>query len=121
VERFFSDGFACFALLADGSLWAWGANSWGRLGDGTMTNRPTPARLDGLNGVAEIYVDGPTVFALMSDGTLWAWGDNQYGQLGDGTKTNRLAPVRVEGLNGVMRVYPDTYGSNTFAITGAQS
>ncbi len=93
------------ALRNDGSVWTWGANNNGQLGDGTTSNRLNPVLVklaDGLplSGVRAIDAgDGYTV-ALKSDGTFWAWGFNMYAQLGDGTTINRLNPTPVNAAAG---------------------
>jgi len=79
----------------DGSLWTWGFNRFGQLGDGTTSNRPSPARVVGLPPIAAIAAGNYYNLAMGQDRSLWAWGWNSYGQLGDGTTTDRLAPVRV--------------------------
>lgn len=94
-------------LKSDGTVWAWGSNSFGQLGDGTYVNgvnKTTPAQVSGLNGV--IDVAGGTYFtiALKSDGTVWMCGGNDYGQLGDGTTTWKFTPVQVSGLNSVIDI-----------------
>ncbi len=81
----------------DGSLWAWGSNSSGQLGDGTTTRRYTPTQV--LTGVAAIAARYFHSLALKTDGSLWAWGANWDGQLGDGTTTDRATPTPV--LTGV--------------------
>jgi alpha-tubulin suppressor-like RCC1 family protein len=92
-------------LKSDGTVWAWGANSSGQLGDGTVTTRLTPVQVKNpsgtafLTGIVAIAAGGPSI-ALKSDGTLWSWGLNASGQLGDGTTTNRLLPVQVVGQSG---------------------
>ena len=85
--------------LVGGSLWAWGENAYGRLGDGTQTDRYTPVRIGGDSDWTSIAAGGGHTVALRADGSLWAWGQNTYGQLGDGTTTNRLAPVRIGSDN----------------------
>ncbi len=83
------------AVTTDGSVWAWGYNSNGQLGNGTTTNSYVPTRVSGLTGVTEVAAGEASSFARQPDGTVWAWGWNLYGQLGDGTTTNRTTPVRV--------------------------
>jgi hypothetical protein len=83
------------ALKRDGSVWAWGDNTWGGLGDGTADFRATPARIEGLSGIARISVGTTHALALRSDGVLWGWGGNYVGQIGDGTVADRFKPVIV--------------------------
>ncbi len=83
------------ALKSDGTVWAWGANGSGQLGDGTTTNRNTPIQVNGLNSISTIACGGSWSLAMKSDGTVWAWGGNYYGYLGDGTTTSRNTPVQI--------------------------
>jgi alpha-tubulin suppressor-like RCC1 family protein len=92
------------ALKRDGTVWGWGENGSGQLGDGTQTSRSTPVRAGTLTGVIAIAVGGSHSFAVKSDGTLWAWGANSSGQLGDGTQTQRTSPVQITALTGVSMV-----------------
>jgi len=94
-----SDSFSA-AIANDGSVWSWGNNSDGQLGDGTRTSRATPVQVTGLNGVSAIAVADDFVVTVKNDGTVWSWGANWPGQLGDGTTTSRTTPVQVTGLNG---------------------
>jgi alpha-tubulin suppressor-like RCC1 family protein len=84
-----------FALKNDGTVWAWGANSNGQLGDGTTVDRHSPSQIPGFTGVVAISAGFQYTMALKNDGTVWTWGANWYGQLGDGTTTDRYAPVQV--------------------------
>lgn len=94
------------AVKKDGSLWAWGHNSVGQLGDDSKISTNVPVRVKGANGedwmknVVSAYANASTSMALKSDGTVYMWGNNDKGQLGDGTKTNRKTPVQVKGENG---------------------
>jgi len=92
------------ALASDGTVWAWGRNREGQLGDGTTINRSTPVQVGGLSGVVAVTAGNDHSLVLKRDGTVWAWGWNEHGQLGDGTVTRRLAPVQVSRLAGVMAV-----------------
>lgn len=82
-----------YAMKTDGTLWAWGANAKGQLGDGTTTSRAAPVQISG--SFATISPGSEHVAALKADGTLWTWGGNTNGQLADGTTTNALSPKQV--------------------------
>ncbi|MDR1564769.1 MAG: hypothetical protein LBS74_07415 [Oscillospiraceae bacterium] len=86
------------ALMEDGTVWAWGQNDFGQLGDGTTTNRLSPVQVSGLSNVTTVSAGYNHNLALKSDGTVWAWGQNSYGQIGDGTTTSRRTPVQISGL-----------------------
>ena len=81
------------AVKNDGSLWAWGANGGGQLGDGTTEDKSTPTKI--MDDVSQISVGYSHMLAVKNDGSLWAWGYNWYGQLGDGTTASRNTPVKI--------------------------
>lgn len=74
------------AIKDDGTLWSWGFNNDGQLGNGTLTNSPIPIKISTYQWI-DISAGAAHSLAIKSDGTLWAWGSNVYGQLGDGTNT----------------------------------
>jgi alpha-tubulin suppressor-like RCC1 family protein len=86
--------FHTIALKTDGTLWSWGANTFGQLGvnDITVRNTPVTTLLGGTNwkSIACGYFH---TIALKTDGTLWSWGYNGYGQLGVNDNTQRNTPV----------------------------
>jgi alpha-tubulin suppressor-like RCC1 family protein len=90
-------GHSC-ARLQDGTLWCWGANSHGQLGDGSEEDRFRPVRVVGLEDVVEVALgDGHTCARVSAarGAHTYCWGSNHLGQLGDGTRVNRSRPVRV--------------------------
>lgn len=92
------------ALKGDGTVWAWGDNSDGQLGNGTTANSSTPVAVPGLAGVSAIAAGREHSLALMSNGTVRAWGSNGAGALGNGTTSNSSTPVTVSGLSGVSAI-----------------
>ncbi len=82
------------AIKSDGTLWGWGSNTYGQLGDGTTTDRPQAVQIGTDTHWAYVYAKFLHTIGIKDDGTLWAWGYNRYGQLGDGTITNKLVPMQ---------------------------
>ena len=81
------------AIKSDGSLWTWGANDFGQLGDGTRVDRSTPTQIG--TGFTSVAAGNSSVVALKSDGSMWAWGNNNAGQVGDGTTIPSLTPKQI--------------------------
>ncbi|WP_068468393.1 PKD-like domain-containing protein [Candidatus Protochlamydia phocaeensis] len=93
-------GSHSLALRNDGTVWAWGRNFNGQLGDGTTLDSSLPVQVGGgtpLTGVIAIAGGGSHSLALKNDGTVWAWGNNGNGELGDGTSIDSPIPVQVGG------------------------
>lgn len=97
------------ALKSNGTVWAWGSNLYGGLGNGTTTNSNAPVQALGLTNVIAISAGGWHTAALKSDSTVWVWGWNEDGQLGDGTIVNKSTPQQVNGLTGVVAIAAGTY------------
>ncbi len=89
-------GSYTLALYSDGTVWGWGANRDGQLGDGTRISRWHRAPVMNLDNVVAISSHGYTSVALKSDGTVWTWGANDGGALGHGSNVaNSSVPVQV--------------------------
>jgi len=85
------------AMLANGSLWEWGNNRFGQLGNGSTRNALAPLQLTEPPGVHFVRIDsgGAANYAIDSSGHLWSWGLDDVGQLGDGLLTReQRTPVR---------------------------
>ncbi|HEX7610159.1 MAG TPA: IPT/TIG domain-containing protein [Solirubrobacteraceae bacterium] len=102
------------ALLADGSVVAWGNNEYGQLGDGLTNTSNVPVAVSGVSGVKAISAGGNHSLALLSNGTVVAWGDNESGQLGNGSTISSETAVPVKGLTGVKAI--SAGGSHSLAL-----
>lgn len=103
IKGVFAGRANSLGIQADSRTWAWGANGYGLLGDGTKHHRSRPAQIP-LSNIKTASC-GPThTVAVVDDGTVWSWGSNSSGQLGDGTNAERLHPVQVVGLSNVIQV-----------------
>ena len=84
------------AVKDDGTLWAWGSNGNGRLGDNTTISKIVPTQIGTANNWSKVCASFSASYAIKTDGTLWAWGWNGNGELGLGTSTSTfLVPTQV--------------------------
>ncbi len=86
------------AIKTVGTLWAWGSNDNGQLGDGTLNDSLVPVQVGTDANWLTVSTGDRISFAIKADGTLWAWGLNAYGRFGDGTKNDSMIPTQV-GMN----------------------
>jgi alpha-tubulin suppressor-like RCC1 family protein len=96
--------FHSLAALADGSVWAWGGNFWGQLGDGSVSSRTLPVAARNVDGIVGVAGGVDHSLALTASGRVWAWGENDHGQLGVGDRIGRTLPVRVEGIHNIQAI-----------------
>jgi hypothetical protein len=82
------------AVKSDGTLWGWGANNYGQLGDGTTVNRNAPVQIGNDTHWKKVYAKFIHTMAIKEDGTLWGWGYNRFGALGNGTNTDKHIPTQ---------------------------
>lgn len=90
------------AIKTDGSLWMWGDNRLGQLGNGTLTDSAAPVKV--MDDVVAVSVGAWMTAAVKSDGSLWTWGANHYGHLGNGGVTNAVGRYNWECLTVPMKV-----------------
>ena len=86
------------AIKSDNSLWCWGYNHDGELGDGSRTSRLTPVKVFGISTAQKVSAGLFSTCALLNDQSIQCWGANDYGQLGDGSLANSSVPVVVAGI-----------------------
>ena len=96
----------CLGLKSDGTVWSWGGNSGGILGDGSTTFRSSPVSVVGNHSFVDISAGCYWSAGLKANGECWVWGSGGYGNLGDGTATPKSSPVSVIGNHSFVRL-PD--------------
>lgn len=87
------------AIKTDGTLWSWGHNSQGQLGDGTTVNKLSPIQIGTSANWSRVAAGDEFTMAIKTDGTLWGWGLNVNGALGDGTNLNKTVPTQIGTAN----------------------
>ena len=97
------------ALKGDGTVWTWGADDAGQLGDGIMgPNRNQAAQVPGISNAVAVAAGGHHTLVLLANGTVRAFGHGTAGQLGDGPGTSSAMPVipqiGVTPLGGVVEI-----------------
>jgi alpha-tubulin suppressor-like RCC1 family protein len=108
------------ALADDGTVYGWGANWWGALGDSTDLTRKRPMPAIPVSGKTPVALAAGAYHSItrMSDGTAYAWGWNRHGEIGDGTYTDRHTARRVLTLTDVSAVACGGYHTVAIADTG---
>ena len=104
-----------FGLKADGSLWAWGYNAHGEIGNNTTTSYSSPVSVVGNHSFIQIsaaYVE--SAYGLKVDGSVWAWGSNSNGQLGNLTTTSYSSPISVVGNHSFIQISAGSDGATGF-------
>jgi alpha-tubulin suppressor-like RCC1 family protein len=109
--------YAC-ARKSDGTVWCWGNNAYGQLGDGTTVDHSAPVQVPGITTAVQITTAIHTC-ARLQDETVRCWGRNQEGQLGDGSGKNSSTPVTVRDLVGVAEIVSGQSFSCARLDTGA--
>ena len=107
-------GQNCSAIKTGGTLWTWGRNNAGQLGQNNTTYRSSPVQVGALTNWSEVSSGQFECIAIKTDGTLWAWGDNQKGALGQNNIIDQSSPVQVGALTTWSKV--STRKRSCFAI-----
>jgi alpha-tubulin suppressor-like RCC1 family protein len=115
VDHLTGGGGEALAVMADGTVDAWGTNEYGGLGDGTTTDRPYAAPVPGLSNIVAVGAGYDTSFAIDSSGNLYGWGGNAFGQLANGTTIDVLTPQLISGISNVVSVAD--YDNTVAALT----
>jgi alpha-tubulin suppressor-like RCC1 family protein len=110
-----NEGSHSLALKNDGTVWAWGWNYYGQLGNGTNTDSNSPVQVSGLGGIKAIAAGGWHSLAVTTGGLAKAWGYNSYGELGNGHNANSNVPVAVSNITGVTGIAGGGYHSLAFS------
>jgi alpha-tubulin suppressor-like RCC1 family protein len=114
-------GENCSASIKnDGTLWTWGGNDAGQLGDGTVINRSSPVQIGASTDWATVGGRNRTFAAVKTDGTIWSWGRNNHGQIGDNSDIifNRSSPVQIGALTNWSKVEAGFYNFSAVKTDG---
>jgi hypothetical protein len=93
VEASYS--YHCIGIQTDGTLWSWGYNADGQLGDGTVVNKEVPTQIGAGTNWKSVSNNFSNSFGIKTNGTIWGWGDNSKGQLGIGNIIDKLVPTQI--------------------------
>ena len=111
-----SGGFkAMGAVKTDNTLWVWGNNTYGELGQNSQVKYSSPVQIPGTNW-SSAASGGANFLAIKTDGTLWSWGYNTTGQLGQNNNINYSSPVQIPGTD-----WSEQYCSNQSTVTAIKT
>lgn len=108
--------FHSCAMMNDGSVYCWGYNYWGQLGQGHTNELAVPSIVPALTGVVDLVAGYGHTCALISGGTVKCWGRNLEGQLGQGNTTSLSSPTLISGLVNVSAISTSTTAYHTCAV-----
>lgn len=102
------------ALKKNGTVWGYGLNDMGQLGNGTNDNSLEPVKIDGLNNIQMISTGTAHGLALNENKEVYSWGANNNGQLGNGENLDSNVPIKVDGLSKIKKI--DAYKNESIAL-----
>lgn len=91
--------FHCLALSTEGKVYAWGANDYGQIGDGTLNSKYSPIEIPSLYGVKSIAAEGNTSSCIKEDGTALFWGESKFY-----TQDNIKVPESIKDLTDIISI-----------------
>ena len=97
------DEYLC-AVAGDKTVWCWGSNPFGQLGNGTYTSSNTPVQVPGITTATQISAGNDHTCTRLENGTIKCWGSNFTGQLGNNTTARSNTPVQVSGITTATQV-----------------
>ena len=109
--------FCSFAIKNNGTLWAWGKNTYGQIGDGTTIDRGFPVQVGSDSNWLKVVGSNQHVVAMKTNGSLWAWGEGGLGALGNGGYTSSLVPIPIAVPGCVLANAAFNSEQNVFNIT----
>jgi alpha-tubulin suppressor-like RCC1 family protein len=107
------------AVKTDGTLWAWGNNDLGELGNGSTTNYSSPIQIGTLTNWSKVQAGRSFSIAIKTNGTLWTWGANANVQLGDGTIVDKSSPVQIGTVTTWSSIEKHSYGGYALRSDGS--
>src|SRR6266702_2867509 len=110
-------GNSC-ALMGDQTVWCWGQNTSGQLGDGTIKDAMVPVQVTGLPPALDVAPGHDHTCAIDTTNQVWCWGSNAFGELGNGTTNDSSTPKLVKGLTGVVSVAAGYFHACALLSTG---
>lgn len=108
-----------YALLGNGTVMAWGYNSFGQLGTGNTASSAVPVRVEGVSGAVSITAAYGVAYAVLGDGRALGWGYNRRGELGNGTTTDTVVALPVQGLQGAKQLSVNSGNGYALASDGS--
>jgi len=109
--KFIAASYNTFAIKTDGTLWGWGDNTSGSLGNSTVINYSSPIQIGALSNWSTIATGNYTTLAVKTDGSLWGWGSNAYATLGNSTTVSYSSPIQIGTLTNWKSVISTYYNS----------
>lgn len=88
-------GLAAIAIKTDGTIWGWGRNDSGQLGQNNIINKSSPVQIGSIAAWSKVSIKANTALAIKTDGALWGWGNGSAGTLGQNSSADMSSPVQV--------------------------